>query len=99
MLDVHLSNQLRMIKMQAVSYGLNLSFLRGFVSCMYRQRYAESCAGVHLAFDLNIAAVIFDETVAHRQSQPDALDLVFGGKKTIKNFADIFFSNAHAGVG
>ena len=66
---------------------------------MYRQCNCKCGSRVHLACDVNITAMIFDETVAYRQSQTDAFDLVFRGKKTIKNFAEIFFRYTHAGVG
>ena len=66
---------------------------------MHRQGDGKGGSFPHLAFYLYIAAVILYKAVTDGKTQADALDLAFGGKKAVKNFIQVLFSDAGAGIG
>lgn len=66
---------------------------------MHRQGYGKCRSNSFLAFDGDVAAVVFDEPVADRKTQSHAFDLALGGEEAVKNFVKMLFPDAAAGVG
>src|SRR5579864_4602632 len=64
----------------------------------------ERRAFMRSAFYTNLASVLLDNSIGHRQAQPGAAPLAIlggslGGEERIVNSLNMLLSNAHAGVG
>jgi hypothetical protein len=66
---------------------------------MNRQCYDKGGPGADPAFDFDIAAVLFDESVTDGQAQTDTFDFTLGGKKTVEDLVNVLFSDTGAGIG
>ena len=63
-----------------------------------RQCYYEIRTDTLLTFHLNISAMLYDKTIADRQTKSNALHTAFSGKKCIEYFIYIIFFNPNPGV-
>ena len=66
---------------------------------LQRQRHGKRRAFAHRALDLDIAAVGLDDSVRHRQAQPDAFALGLGGEERIEDFRQVLRRDAFAVIG
>src|SRR5512147_128097 len=75
----------------STTIALNLS--------MNRQPHRKSRSLPLGARDLDVAPVLLDDTIAHGQTEPRALERVLGREEGVEDLVDVLFRDSPAGVG
>src|SRR5271156_1571386 len=101
-----------MIRIRGCGSGAKLALLWGarmpasdMGGLPYRREFEmERCSAAQLAFYLDLAGVLLDDAVGHRQSQSCAAPLALadrqlGGEEGVVNALHVFERDARAGVG
>src|SRR3990172_193676 len=100
-LDCKILRQLTSISVSSSTTRILLSAILlplTYLSVKQRQIDTKLAALSHFRFDLDSAAMRFDDTVTYRKTQSSPFALLFGGKKGTEYFIEILFGDTHARI-